>query len=186
MDDAKAQLLRWIDEDREEIVEFLCDFVRAKSPNPPGDTTLAATHVTRFLEREQLPFRIIAPQVTMPNIVGSFEGARPGPHLVLNGHIDVFPADEANERWTHGPWSGGDRRGQDLRPRGGRHESGDVGLDLHLPLSSPAARAPRRTADAHRRLRRGDLRPLGRPLPDGASPGGSRRLPAERRAEQPP
>jgi len=103
--DAKAQLLRWIDEDRDEIVRFLCDFVRAKSPNPPGDTTLAAAHVTGFLERNQLPFRVIAPQATMPNIVGSFEGARPGHHLVLNGHIDVFPADEANERWTHGPWS---------------------------------------------------------------------------------
>ncbi len=25
---------------------------------------------------------------------------------MLNGHIDVFPADERNERWTHGPWSG--------------------------------------------------------------------------------
>jgi len=106
MDDAKAQLLRWIDEDREEIIGFLCDFVRAKSPNPPGDTTLAAAHVTRFLERNQLPFRVIAPQATMPNIVGSFEGARPGHHLVLNGHIDVFPVDEPNERWTHGPWSG--------------------------------------------------------------------------------
>jgi succinyl-diaminopimelate desuccinylase len=106
MDNNKAQLLRWIDEDREEIVGFLCDFVRAKSPNPPGDTTLAAAHVTRFLERNQLPFRLIAPQATMPNIVGSFEGARPGHHLVLNGHIDVFPADEANERWTYGPWSG--------------------------------------------------------------------------------
>ena len=47
------------------------------------------------------------------------------------------------------------------------------------------ARAPRRAADAHRRLRRGDVRPLGRPLPDGAPPGGARRLPAERRAEQP-
>jgi len=106
MDDTKAQLLRWIDEDREEIVGFLCDFVRAKSPNPPGDTTLAAAHVTRFLTLHQLPFRVIAPQATMPNIVGSFEGARPGHHLVLNGHIDVFPADELNERWTHGPWSG--------------------------------------------------------------------------------
>ena len=42
----------------------------------------------------------------MPNIVGSFEGAKPGRHLVLNGHMDVFPADEETERWTHGPWSG--------------------------------------------------------------------------------
>jgi succinyl-diaminopimelate desuccinylase len=106
MDDARAQLLGWIDQDRDEIVSFLCDFVRAKSPNPPGDTTLAAAHVTRFLEGNGLPFRVIAPQPTMPNIVGSFEGGRPGPHLVLNGHMDVFPVDEAHERWTHGPWSG--------------------------------------------------------------------------------
>jgi succinyl-diaminopimelate desuccinylase len=106
MDDAKRQLAKWIDEDRDTIIAFLCDFVRAKSPNPPGDTTLAAAHVTRFLEARGLPFRVIAPQPTMPNIVGTFEGRRPGRHLVLNGHIDVFPADEKNERWTHGPWSG--------------------------------------------------------------------------------
>ena len=106
MNDPKGQLARWIDEDREQIVAFLCDFVRAKSPNPPGDTTLAAAHVIRFLEAHQLPFRVIAPQATMPNVVGSFEGPKPGRHLVLNGHMDVFPADEANERWTHGPWSG--------------------------------------------------------------------------------
>jgi succinyl-diaminopimelate desuccinylase len=60
MKDAKAQLLRWIDEDRESIVGFLCDFVRAKSPNPPGDTTLAAAHVRGFLEQHKLPFRVIA------------------------------------------------------------------------------------------------------------------------------
>jgi succinyl-diaminopimelate desuccinylase len=106
MNDPKGQLARWIDEDREQIVAFLCDFVRAKSPNPPGDTTLAAAHVIRFLEAHQLPFRVVAPQATMPNVVGSFEGPKPGRHLVLNGHMDVFPADEANERWTHGPWSG--------------------------------------------------------------------------------
>ncbi len=106
MNDLKAQLARWIDEDREKIVGFLCEFVRARSPNPPGDTTLAAAHVTRFLDAHHLPFRVVAPQPTMPNIVGSFEGAKPGLHLVLNGHMDVFPADEKNERWTHGPWSG--------------------------------------------------------------------------------
>jgi len=107
MSDVRRQLLKWIDEDREKIVAFLQDFVRAKSPNPPGDTRLAAAHVTSFLQAHQLPYRLIAPQETMPNIVGSFEGAAPGKHLVLNGHIDVFPADATIERWSHGgPWSG--------------------------------------------------------------------------------
>src|SRR5262245_50876323 len=73
----KEQRMRWIDEDRDQIIRFLCDFVRAKSPNPPGDTTLAAAHVASFLETHQLPFRVIAPQPTMPNIVGSFAGTTP-------------------------------------------------------------------------------------------------------------
>ena len=45
MNTLKEQLARWIDEDREQIIGFLCDFVRAKSPNPPGDTTRAAASV---------------------------------------------------------------------------------------------------------------------------------------------
>jgi succinyl-diaminopimelate desuccinylase len=117
MHNLREQLTRWIDEDREQIIGFLCDFVRAKSPNPPGDTIRAAAHVASFLEAHQLPFRIIAPQPTMPNIVGSFAAptgatvsaqgtALPGRHLVLNGHMDVFPVDEQHEHWTHGPWSG--------------------------------------------------------------------------------
>jgi succinyl-diaminopimelate desuccinylase len=106
MEDVKRQLAKWLDDDRETIIQFLCEFVRAKSPNPPGDTTLAAAHVTRFLDTHKLPYKIVAPQPTMPNIVGTFDGAKPGKHLVLNGHMDVFPADEVNEKWTQGPWSG--------------------------------------------------------------------------------
>jgi succinyl-diaminopimelate desuccinylase len=106
MEDVKRQLATWLDDDREMIIQFLCEFVRAKSPNPPGDTTLAAAHVTRFLDTHKLPYKVVAPQPTMPNIVGTFDGAKPGKHLVLNGHMDVFPADEVNEKWTYGPWSG--------------------------------------------------------------------------------
>ena len=105
MTDVKKQLAKWIDDDRDKIIGFLCDFVRAKSPNPPGDTTLAAAHVTRFLEANGLPFRVIAPQATMPNLVAAFDGTGRGKHLVLNGHIDVFPAGSA-EAWSRDPWSG--------------------------------------------------------------------------------
>lgn len=101
----KLELLSWIERDRDEIVGFLQRFVRAPSPNPPGDTREAAAVVTKFLDRYGLPWRTVAPVPEWPNIVGTFEGARPGKHLVLNGHMDVFPVDETEE-WTHGPWSG--------------------------------------------------------------------------------
>ncbi len=106
--DERAQLLAWIETEREEILTFFQDFVRAKSPNPPGDTTAAVAHITGFLERQGLPFRLVDPQPTMANVVGSFEGGAPGRHLVLNGHIDVFPVgeDPAAEGWTQDPWGG--------------------------------------------------------------------------------
>ncbi|WP_157089373.1 M20/M25/M40 family metallo-hydrolase, partial [Oceanibaculum pacificum] len=94
MSDNRRQLLDWIEQDRDQLVAFFSGFLKAKSPNPPGDTRLAAAHIQAFLDKAGLPYRIEAPQETMPNIVGSFVGAAPGRHLVLNGHIDVFPEQE--------------------------------------------------------------------------------------------
>ncbi|MGH6954446.1 MAG: M20/M25/M40 family metallo-hydrolase, partial [Alphaproteobacteria bacterium] len=102
----KKTLLRWVDRDKDKLVGFLSKFVAAKSPNPPGDTRKAVQHITRFLKQKKLPFRLVDPQPTMANVVGSFECGQPGRHLVLNGHIDCFPVDESDTRWNHGPWSG--------------------------------------------------------------------------------
>lgn len=104
----RQQLLDWIEAEKDDIVGFLQGFVRARSPNPPGDTTEAVRHITSFLEKDGAPFRLVDPQPTMANVVGTFEGARAGRHLVLNGHIDVFPVgqDPALEGWTKDPWGG--------------------------------------------------------------------------------
>ena len=105
MDDDKRELLEWIDRDRDRLIDFFSGFVRAKSPNPPGDTREAVAHITEFLDSKELPYRIIAAHPEMPNVVGSFDGGAEGKHLVLNGHIDVFPVNE-DETWTQPPWSG--------------------------------------------------------------------------------
>ena len=106
MSEIKQQLRDWIDQDRERLIEFLRLFIQAKSPNPPGDTRAAMAHIRSLLDAEGVPYQIIAPKEEFPNAIGNFPGARPGKHLVLNGHIDVFPVSE-NEDWPHGgPWSG--------------------------------------------------------------------------------
>jgi succinyl-diaminopimelate desuccinylase len=105
MDAHKAQLLRWIDDDREKLIKFLSGFIQTKSPNPPGDTREAAAFITSFLDEKGLPYRIIAPKEEMVNIVGSFEGGEEGRHLVLNGHIDVYPVGDSSE-WQYDPWGG--------------------------------------------------------------------------------
>jgi succinyl-diaminopimelate desuccinylase len=101
----RQQLLSWIEEDRDALVDFFSGFVKAKSPNPPGDTREAVAFLCKFLDGMGIGYKIIAPQVTMPNIVSSFTGPSPGRHLVLNGHIDVFPAGDG-AGWKRDPWSG--------------------------------------------------------------------------------
>jgi succinyl-diaminopimelate desuccinylase len=50
---------------------------------------------------------VVDPDPLQANIVGTVEGgAGAGRHLVLNGHIDAFPADEKDPRWKYGAWSG--------------------------------------------------------------------------------
>jgi len=105
MSEIKATILEWIDRDRDRLIEFLSKFIQARSPNPPGDTRSAANHLCAFLESKGLPYQVVAPNAEMPNIVASFDGTGPGRHLVLNGHMDVFPATDDGS-WTHGPWSG--------------------------------------------------------------------------------
>jgi succinyl-diaminopimelate desuccinylase len=104
----RDQILSWIETEKSNIISFLQDFIRAKSPNPPGDTTESANVVTALLDKYEVPYRIVAPQPTMPNILGTFEGMNEGRHLVLNGHMDVFPVgdDADKEGWTTDPWGG--------------------------------------------------------------------------------
>ena len=105
MNEDRETLARWIDNERERIISFLQAFIRCKSPNPPGDTTGAARHVMDFLRNEKLEFRVIAPEATMPDLIAAFDGARGRKHLVLNGHIDVFPVGDGTG-WTRDPWGG--------------------------------------------------------------------------------
>ena len=105
MNEDRDSLARWVDDERERIIAFLQAFIRCRSPNPPGDTTEAARHIMDFLRNEELEFRVIAPEATMPNLIAAFDGARGGKHLVLNGHIDVFPVGDGTG-WAEDPWGG--------------------------------------------------------------------------------
>ncbi len=102
---ARDRLLGWLDTERERQVEFLQAFTRIDTCNPPGDTRQAADVFRRFLDAEGLSHRTEAPQAAMPNLISSFAGARPGRHLVLNGHLDVFPIGDRSV-WQRDPLSG--------------------------------------------------------------------------------
>ena len=101
----RARLLEWIDGERGRQVEFLRALTRIDTCNPPGDTTAAADFVTGFLAAEGIACRTEAPRPEMPNLVSSFAGRGNGRHLVLNGHLDVFPIGDRGA-WSRDPLSG--------------------------------------------------------------------------------
>jgi succinyl-diaminopimelate desuccinylase len=105
MEGRKAELLQRIEADREVLLDFFRRFIRCPSPNPPGDTREAAQHIRQHLTRHGVDLRVIAPNETMPNIIATFEAGKPGRHLALNGHIDVFPVGDG-AGWTQDPWGG--------------------------------------------------------------------------------
>jgi succinyl-diaminopimelate desuccinylase len=104
-DVVKRDLLSQIEADQTDIVAFMREFVRQPSPNPPGVTTPAADFVRSFLQEHSLPFREISPAEDRPNFLGSIDFGQGEKHLVLNGHIDVFPVEDAAS-WTTDPWGG--------------------------------------------------------------------------------
>jgi succinyl-diaminopimelate desuccinylase len=111
MSGARTALEARLQHDRDEIIAFVRTLVQIPSENPPGDTTAVFDVVTRWLESRGLDYRIVAPQPHMPNLLASFEGGNPGRHLVLNGHLDVFPAGDP-ARWSDPPFSGVIRDGK--------------------------------------------------------------------------
>ncbi|CZR68465.1 related to diaminopropionate ammonia-lyase [Phialocephala subalpina] len=100
------QLLKIIEADAEAHVEFLQRFTQAPSPNPPGDTREAADVLVKYLQASDIEPELIAPRPSMPNVVSDFNcGSKDGPRLIMNGHIDVFPAGDRAD-WPRDPWSG--------------------------------------------------------------------------------
>jgi succinyl-diaminopimelate desuccinylase len=100
----EQELLARLDASRDHSIAFLRDLLRVPSPNPPGDTRAAAGFLQQALREAGLQSEVHSPHPEMPNIVCSFHGGSEGRHLVLNGHIDVFPV--AEDEWTKGPWGG--------------------------------------------------------------------------------
>ncbi len=88
-------------------LESLCQsLVRTPSENPPGDTTMLAAQVEAFLTA--LPGmevkRIVAKDKAV-NLIARLKFSQPGRRLLLNGHLDTFPAGDASG-WTHEPFGG--------------------------------------------------------------------------------
>jgi succinyl-diaminopimelate desuccinylase len=110
-----------VSEMEEEIIDFLIQFVRAKSMNPPGDTTQAAAVIEKKLKEFHSPHEVHSFDDRKPNIILRV-GSPKGKTLCFNSHMDTVPVGDIT-RWNHDPF-GGEIVGGELYGRGSADAKG--------------------------------------------------------------
>lgn len=103
MQAVKNVLYDAVDTDFDELVALCTRLIEIPSANPPGDTREVAEFVTDYLSSLGYPVEQYAPHPERPNVITAV-GDGAGPHLVINSHLDTFPA--ARGDWHHPPFKG--------------------------------------------------------------------------------
>jgi succinyl-diaminopimelate desuccinylase len=88
---------------REDVVALCADLVAAPSVNPPGDTRQVADVVAAALRGLGLTPRLERQLPEMPSVLAEVDSGRPGPHLVLNVHLDTMPPGDEST-WSVPVW----------------------------------------------------------------------------------
>lgn len=97
---------RYLAERQGEVIALTSALIAAPTPNLPGDETAAAVVIERALAHYGLPQpRILAEQPHRPNLLVRIDGALPGPHLALCGHLDTKPVGDAADEWRTDPFT---------------------------------------------------------------------------------
>jgi len=91
--------------------EWLAEYIRIDTTNPPGRTVEAAGFLQDHLRRAGIATQMLAPDPAKPFLMGRLRGrgGDAGKPIVLLNHMDVVPADPA--RWSLPPFAGEIRDG---------------------------------------------------------------------------
>jgi len=94
------------------VAELCTDLIRTPSENPPGETgALADLIETKLAANPSISVRRIVGRAPAVNLIAKLAAGRPGRRLIVNGHLDTFPAgNRAN--WTVDPFGGEVRDGR--------------------------------------------------------------------------
>ncbi len=88
----------------DEVLALFTLILRVDTTNPPGGETACALVLKDYLAANGITAELVGELPQRQNLVARVKGTRPGPTLVLMGHMDVVPADE--KEWSVPPFDG--------------------------------------------------------------------------------
>ena len=88
---------------RERPAELLQRLIRFDTTNPPGNEQACIEWIAGLLRMAGVEPRILAKDPERPNLVARLQGTGTAPAFLMQGHIDVVPAEGT---WKHEPFSG--------------------------------------------------------------------------------
>ncbi len=92
-----------------EALAHFKQLLRIDTTNPPGNERVAADYLARVLDREGIPYRIVESEPTRASLVARLVGSGKKAPLMLNGHLDVVPAER--EHWRYDPFGAEEHEG---------------------------------------------------------------------------
>ena len=78
--------------------------VRFDTTNPPGNEGECIQHIKSLLDGSGIQNQVLAKTPGRPNLIARLPGDGSAPPLLLQGHVDVVPADPAY--WQQPPFGG--------------------------------------------------------------------------------
>ncbi|QRG70300.1 ArgE/DapE family deacylase [Brevibacillus choshinensis] len=114
MREAKREILQWVENNQEQMIQFLRELVAIPSDNPPGDCYAIADHIHKRLKDFQFDdvqfLEVDSAQVMangmirVSNVISTTAfGEGKGPEISLNAHGDVVAPGMG---WTYDPYGG--------------------------------------------------------------------------------
>ena len=124
----------------DQVVQFLRDYLKFDTVNPPGNEIVAARFFAERLERAGIEYEVFESAPGRGNVVARLRGdGSRGGHVVLLNHMDVVPSEE--RFWTTDPF-GGELRDGRIYGRGAIDMKGYGAVQLITLLALHRAQIP--------------------------------------------
>lgn len=111
----------------EEGLDLLRSLIQIDTSNPPGNEEAAVQFIEAWLKKEGIMSQILSPAPRRGNLLARLKGKKAGEPIVLLGHIDVVPANDAG--WTEPPFEGAVKNGY-MYGRGAVDMKSDVAAQI--------------------------------------------------------